>query len=74
MSGSLVSASNGELEIWDNFTFYISDIILRGWDQISAERGWSPTIRTPVQGGKKSFPLFLADDNIYGTTYFPISF
>ena len=66
MSGSLVSASNGKVEIWlfwDNFTFYISDIILRGWNQVSADRGWSPYNKDSISGWQKSF-TFLANHNI----------
>ena len=50
MSDSPVSlASNGKVEILlfeGSFTFpYISDIILRDSDQVSAKRGWSFTSR-----------------------------
>ena len=50
MSDSPVSlASNGKVEILlfeGSFTFpYVSDIILRGSDQVSAKRGWSSTSR-----------------------------
>ena len=60
MSDSPVSiASNrkvGILLFERSFTFpYISDIILRDSDQVSAKRGWSPTYRQD----KAKYPCFL---------------
>ena len=63
MSGSLVSASNGK---GGNLGFYISDIILRGWDQVSAERGWSPHDKDSVSGWQKILSSF---SGRYGSTY-----
>ena len=59
MSDSPVSlASSGKVEILlfeGSFTFpYISDIILRDSDQVSAKRGWSPSSRQ----GKAKYPCF----------------
>ena len=59
MSDSPVSlASNGKVEILlfeGSFTFpYVSDIILRDSDQVSAKRGWSSTSRH----GKTNYPCF----------------
>ena len=53
-----------------NLGFYISDIILRGLDQVSAECGWSPYNKDSVSGWQK---ILSSVSRRYGSTYFSIN-